>query len=150
MQGKVPFFTFEYNGVEDHPCGCREKIVNLCFVSRVTGSPLRVQGKVLIPSVIWSLVRITPACAGKSKRHNGFAATTKDHPCVCREKKRFIAVVNVGKGSPLRVQGKGHYYIAYRQQSGITPACAGKRKCITQCLRCYRDHPCVCREKVSV
>ncbi len=51
---------------KDHPCVCREKLTVLYEHSVIPGSPLRVQGKELHNTDIFSQVRITPACAGKS------------------------------------------------------------------------------------
>ena len=53
-------------GVIDHPCVCREKIVEPCNILAPAGSPLRVQGKVILFGCIDWRYRITPAWAGKS------------------------------------------------------------------------------------
>ena len=71
--------------------------------------------------------RITPACAGKSRR--GLLRRT--------------AV----RGSPPRVRGKVEPFKGSMYQSRITPACAGKRsKSMPPCCRSW-DHPRVCGEK---
>ena len=43
--GKSWWHGDETNGIEDHPCVCREKCSASSHVSRQLGSPLRVQGK---------------------------------------------------------------------------------------------------------
>ena len=52
--------------IEDHPCVCREKFLKVRFKTWLSGSPLRVQGKVDFTLAMAKDYRITPACAGKS------------------------------------------------------------------------------------
>ena len=76
-----------------------------------------------------ALLRITPACAGKSPKVDKLQKIAEDHPRVCGEK-----------------------FLQYRDwgaKTGITPACAGKRGSPpTRRTRC-KDHPRVCGEKFS-
>ena len=50
-----------------------------------------------------------------------------DHPRVRGEKIKAVAFGADGKGSPPRARGKGEIAGIAVVQSGITPACAGKR-----------------------
>ena len=90
----------------DHPRVCGEKI----FVPRknikTTGSPPRVRGKAVSSLIVPSASRITPACAGKSKKPCVFKAFDQDHPRVCGEKLFVVLAVPVCRGSPPRVRGK--------------------------------------------
>ena len=52
------------------------------------------------------------------------------------------------RGSPPRVRGKGAGRRSPSSQSGITPACAGKRTRPRRWVRPPRDHPRVCGEKL--
>ena len=58
---------------------------------QITGSPLRVQGKV---DSLFSLAYFF------------LFSFSEDHPCVCREKHNIADVKINAVGSPLRVQGK--------------------------------------------
>ena len=95
---------------KDHPCVCREKLLRKALLILCLGSPLRVQGKVLISINNQNLFRITPACAGKRCWCGCQECNDKDHPCVCREKQYFPMTTWDDIGSPLRVQGKEAHY----------------------------------------
>ena len=105
---------------------CREKISRCVTLVSARGAPLRVQGKVKIQIHISLILRITPACAGKRLWILPLPRTTRDHPCVCREKFHFTAILMEALGSPLRVQGKDGYKVSTSIGDRITPACAGK------------------------
>ena len=92
---------------------------------------------------------ITPACAGKRQRHFGNSGQKRDHPRVCGEKTVVLALALVNQGSPPRVRGKGCKVLTGGLASGITPACAGKRKLAQRDVAAAWDHPRVCGEKNS-
>ena len=104
--GKSAIYRTLQQFIEDHPCVCREKQTNMIGEKSKTGSPLRVQGKVITWYIRHRQIRITPACAGKSYFIRVFADKIQDHPCVCREKFGDIQFRECIGGSPLRVQGK--------------------------------------------
>ncbi len=113
------------------------------------GSPPRVRGKVLITARIISVLRITPACAGKSACARVRMMMKKDHPRVCGEKTSIYFHRFHHKGSPPRVRGKDCPQHVAGRCNRITPACAGKRvPCVFQILW-GQDHPRVCGEKRS-
>ena len=105
--GKSKVFDLFYRIGEDHPRVCGEKFFTLCGVFFDLGSPPRVRGKVHSNHQEGRALRITPACAGKSNRHNQMSQFPEDHPRVCGEKLSFESRV----------------FELFR----ITPACAGKR-----------------------
>ena len=131
----------------DHPRVCGEKVVLSIFLVPLMGSPPRVRGKVtsLIPAL--PLHGITPACAGKSFRSNAVGTLDRDHPRVCGEKGSFPKNVYSGEGSPPRVRGKVRCFCRSSSDSGITPACAGKRAMDALPSFPAGDHPRVCGEK---
>ena len=92
--------------------------------------------------------RITPAYAGKSTRLSLFAIFSGDHPRVCGEKIACGHYMLCYSGSPPRVRGKADPKKHRQRQTGITPACAGKRKVGCACRGCRKDHPRVCGEKL--
>ena len=70
----------------DHPRVCGEKLMAAEQLGRTAGSPPRVRGKDDGLSDCGGRVRITPACAGKSRDQNVDNPAIKDHPRVCGEK----------------------------------------------------------------
>ena len=111
-------------------------------------SPPRMRGKDTIITELANVLRITPACAGKSRCAWLAACHRRDHPRVCGEKSWTPALCAGGQGSPPRVRGKVTQHLLPALCCGITPACAGKR-----CRPEYRnggnqDHPRVCGEKL--
>ena len=75
------------------------------------------------------VVRITPACAGKT-------------PCLS-----LAAVLD--EGSPPRVRGKRPRSAEDCRANRITPACAGKTVALKKALRLTKDHPRVCGENAE-
>ena len=95
-------------------------------------------------------MRITPACAGKSKMVYDCINEHKDHPRVCGEKFSKSTRKRSGIGSPPRVRGKVLSIPAAGGFAGITPACAGKRKYSIRLYELIWDHPRVCGEKLEL
>ena len=86
---------------------CGEKFIDFFLVLLIVGSPPHVRGKER-PSTLQSTEqRITPACAGKRYALKEVAASEKDHPRMCGEKKLSIICTLSQKGSPPHVRGKG-------------------------------------------
>ena len=92
-------------------------------------------------------VGITPACAGKRVLLVHILPRPWDHPRVCGEKMAEEAGKPDGVGSPPRVRGKDGRGGRKAGRSRITPACAGKRPCMTTETTPRKDHPRVCGEK---
>ena len=107
------------------------------------------RGKAYQFSLFLTILRITPACAGKRfytvLRH----CKVQDHPRVCGEKDALLSDLLLPVGSPPRVRGKvgpGDFFIIVNR---ITPACAGKRQKGGVGCVCVGDHPRVCGEKTK-
>ena len=96
-----------------------------------------------------SALRITPACAGKSRQFGNTVGKTGDHPRVCGEKLCHNELRLRQRGSPPRVRGKVVLATSSRPMQRITPACAGKRHLGGAPTRNSKDHPRVCGEKRS-
>ena len=71
--------------------------------------------------------RITPAYAGKSHALKKFTELTGDHPRLCGEKPDGYYKAKDITGSPPPMRGKGRLWTIHADDSGITPAYAGKR-----------------------
>ena len=133
--------------MQDHPRMCGEKKAPALSILLRSGSPPHVRGKVERARALIPGYRITPACAGKSKAHDYIFPVSQDHPRMCGEKTFYYRFCSFNLGSPPHVRGKGLVHDLKAQQSGITPACAGKRFHITSSCPASRDHPRVCGEK---
>ena len=143
---KVPFLPPH----QDHPRVCGEKARSICRPLCKMGSPPRMRGKVSVHSAFSPFVRITPACAGKSRRLSHCRSQFWDHPRVCGEKLfRFILVLHP-LGSPPRMRGKVIPVHSRSSPPRITPAYAGKSCTVCQRSEDCWDHPRVCGEKASV
>ena len=131
----------------DHPRVCGEKTRYQNLKTTIQGSPPRVRGKVQPAAAGNPAERITPACAGKSCLAAIYAYNEGDHPRVCGEKSVPLRCSISAVGSPPRVRGKAGQSQHPAEQSGITPACAGKRPCMMGAFCPLKDHPRVCGEK---
>ena len=94
-----------------------------------------------------STAGITPAYAGKRTQKTNTSGVLRDHPRVCGEKSVPLRCSISAVGSPPRVRGKAGQSQHPAEQSGITPACAGKRPCMMGAFCPLKDHPRVCGEK---
>ncbi len=132
---------------EDHPRVCGEKYVHAAGGYPQKGSPPRVRGKGPSQAQPPRTAGITPACAGKSSARKGKTGCRGDHPRVCGEKVGLPASPGGWWGSPPRVRGKAVDGFPDDGDTGITPACAGKRLSQRPACGRLRDHPRVCGEK---
>ena len=91
-------------------------------------------------------MRITPACAGKTRLQLLVPACPEDHPRVCGENVFSGMLICWQIGSPPRVRGKLALTLAKKKSKRITPACAGKTKRYGTAWNSHKDHPRVCGE----
>ncbi len=66
---------------------------------------------------------------------------------MCGEKTVMVKGQERHLGSPPRMRGKGVVHVFVPEKFGITPACAGKSRFLTNFRFHMRDHPRVCGEK---
>ena len=111
------------------------------------GSPPRVRGTEPPSASIEYRVRITPACAGNSKRIFDGNRIGTDHPRVCGEQVDKLRQEGALEGSPPRVRGTDGVTAEAHTIEGITPACAGNRAAGRMEGINMRDHPRVCGEQ---
>ena len=132
---------------QDHPRMCGEKPNSTRGYPFVSGSPPHVRGKGALVVADRLLIRITPACAGKSSVRQRVLLSLWDHPRMCGEKTGFGKSAFTKSGSPPHVRGKGERKTGKTRRVGITPACAGKRM-HQWCRKIANwDHPRMCGEK---
>ncbi len=113
-------------GFWDHPRVCGEKFAPLPPASFAQGSPPRVRGEVFGSTPTFSMIGITPACAGRSRRPWRCRPLSWDHPRVCGEKAQRAQNLRRAGGSPPRVRGEALVCVIVFMEVRITPACAGR------------------------
>ena len=92
--GKSYANTFHNLRRQDHPRLCGEKRFAPAFSSLVMGSPPPMRGKGTATGFGASLMRITPAYAGKSGVFSLLDFVEKDHPRLCGEKPSGLFTVS--------------------------------------------------------
>ena len=113
------------------------------------GSPPRVRGTARTSRSPCRSCRITPACAGNSRKCWRFGRRWGDHPRVCGEQGTRIPVTLIVQGSPPRVRGTEMHDMYQRFHIGITPACAGNSHHVKHLKDRPEDHPRVCGEQIT-
>ena len=106
--GKSPDEVLTATMLWDHPRVCGEKRKLLRRALYHAGSPPRVRGK--------------------EAAQTAFGCRVEDHPRVCGEKSTRWIRWRAAEGSPPRVRGKDRQSPRRSLLTGITPACAGKRR----------------------
>ena len=112
----------------DHPRMCGEKPCLAFSFPKSIGSPPHVRGKDPAPVTSVEDIRITPACAGKSRIAAKLLGRCEDHPRMCGEKRKAAPALQKTAGSPPHVRGKEVNTLRLVCGAGITPACAGKSR----------------------
>ena len=99
-------------------------------LSILAGSPPHARGR--LSTLIWKKAtsRITPACAGKTLYEISAIRWTADHPRMRGEDKNEAVEAAKPEGSPPHARGRLYDFESFFEDTGITPACAGKTPCI--------------------
>ena len=134
----------------DHPRLCGEKMVDVDTIAIASGSPPPVRGKGVDCGTVQGVLRITPACAGKSPNQRCQRPEDQDHPRLCGEKQIDFDGKWIKPGSPPPVRGKDRRRAGPLRAPGITPACAGKSHIATVLRETFKDHPRLCGEKNDI
>ena len=145
--GKRPTAKGCSSGSRDYPSVCGEKTPDASSTTKSIGSPPRMRGKAKRHVADDGMIGITPAYAGKSEVFGYQEAWAEDHPRVCGEKVEPNVFSFQIRGSPPRVRGKEGKPNEQGLLTGITPACAGKRRKTSSDRTRATDHPRVCGEK---
>ena len=85
--------------------------------------------------------RITPACAGNSRRRRGHYCRGGDHPRLRGEQPIVAPNSFAGQGSPPLARGTDSGHHRREQRPRITPACAGNRSPSRRLQKSLEDHP---------
>ena len=108
------------------------------------------RGKVRYILVKCSILRITPAYAGKRQNDVTKNEIDRDHPRVCGEKLLLPLERFQQRGSPPRMRGKVSCASVTFSSARITPAYAGKSDFNLDTATANRDHPRICGEKKAM
>ena len=95
-----------YAGERDHPRLCGEKPLSCRLSVPHRGSPPPMRGKGVSTGDECSVIRITPAYAGKSSAASAQRLPRQDHPRLCGEKSFRIVCDKSLAGSPPPMRGK--------------------------------------------
>ena len=134
---------------QDHPRLCGEKLPWDIYEVLTLGSPPPMRGKVQYLIILDTLIRITPAYAGKSDLLQASEHCQQDHPRLCGEKSPASPHKPITPGSPPPMRGKGYGRGSADPVFGITPAYAGKSTWKYMPFVTSQDHPRLCGEKFS-
>ena len=105
------------------------------------GSPPHARGRHMVAIVHYANRRITPACAGKTRRNRWLRKRSTDHPRMRGEDKACTDVWNGAAGSPPHARGRRGDVGSWAGGPGITPACAGKTLGLLWFFVLFWDHP---------
>ena len=109
----------------DHPRMCGEHYGDSDFVNELEGSSPHVRGARFIKSATQDAVGIIPACAGSTTGSPGRAHSRRDHPRMCGEHTKELAIGECTVGSSPHVRGARLTLSTQPPATGIIPACAG-------------------------
>ena len=104
--GKTGHYSKVHVRGADHPRVCGKNAAEDGGIGYGVGSPPRVREKLLQKKLQQPLLRITPACAGKTRAGLTESPVMLDHPRVCGKNISLDVVIIFILGSPPRVREK--------------------------------------------
>ena len=123
---------------------CGKDWTRCTFWREIRGSPPHVRERLPIAHLFFPLLRITPACAGKTDFGFINLTTNRDHPRMCGKDVSPYRELQTNPGSPPHVRERRVQVGKAADDVGITPACAGKTRPVRLAELCMRDHPRMC------
>ena len=134
---------------KDHPRRCGENFFRFPLFCPTAGSPPQVRGKLFVRALPDTLLRITPAGAGKTLHGRRGHCTRRDHPRRCGENSATPSASPETQGSPPQVRGKLLFSNIDFLRQRITPAGAGKTVLSSVACLQGKDHPRRCGENLG-
>ena len=125
----------------DHPRMRGEDIQWHFSLLLQAGSPPHARGRLTTVAHKNVIVRITPACAGKTASDSSIENCTLDHPRMRGEDRPQILRAELGEGSPPHARGRLTHHFSEKAMERITPACAGKTSSAGTARTGVTDHP---------
>ena len=124
--GKTVFGCCRGCGAWDHPRMRGEDAATAATLAGIVGSPPHARGRRLPARSSRARRRITPACAGKTRRHESSISSQTDHPRMRGEDGPPKPSYAEETGSPPHARGRPFINAIVGALGRITPACAGK------------------------
>ena len=134
----------------DHPRLRGEKRRGFITRTYTHGSPPLTRGKEVERLLLFLLLGITPAYAGKRRNRAINRRIARDHPRLRGEKKTGTPAADRRRGSPPLTRGKAKANANRRNAHRITPAYAGKSGAVARFNLDNEDHPRLRGEKYWV
>ena len=128
----------------DHPRMCGKDCRAVFHTLLQGGSPPHVRERLDEPLKDEPVIRITPACAGKTSVSLAVLDPWRDHPRMCGKDGFTQSSTKACRGSPPHVRERPRIDELVAAKVGITPACAGKTSLCVFSLSSRRDHPRMC------
>ena len=122
----------------------------LAVPALASGSPPPMRGTLLFYYQNLNPGRITPAYAGNTKPFGVGSAGRQDHPRLCGEHWMRPAFRRKDVGSPPPMRGTHEDNKQFSHPSRITPAYAGNTPPVLLPSGCFKDHPRLCGEHVTI
>ncbi len=133
----------------EHPRVCGDDAVTPSQARATTGAPPRVRGRQPRGPDGSPARRSTPACAGTTALRSGRRWRTGEHPRVCGDDSRTIALPFTPGGAPPRVRGRRHRLLDATGLRWSTPACAGTTPSGSSPTATGWEHPRVCGDDTA-
>ena len=122
-----------------------------CFSAlSIPGSPPHVRERLCLHPCCQVEIRITPACAGKTRRAGAVRGRKRDHPRMCGKDSHITATRAKPTGSPPHVRERPFRIVVIIITAGITPACAGKTLPHRRHYHHCWDHPRMCGKDAAL
>ena len=147
--GKTMFADVSAAKSTAHPRVCGENRRAASAARWARGSSPRVRGKPVREVPGFRVLRLIPACAGKTRRSLFKPQSSRAHPRVCGENWCFEHAGETVPGSSPRVRGKPHRPGREDRHSRLIPACAGKTRKSSPASGTAEAHPRVCGENTD-
>ena len=132
-----------------HPRACGENKIKGLKPDIQVGSSPRVRGKRHRGCVGWSIIRLIPARAGKTRSTRLWRLSRRAHPRACGENRPAPSRPGAFEGSSPRVRGKRGPVSATDSHARLIPARAGKTSTSSTPAGTPRAHPRACGENVE-
>ena len=123
--GSTPQMTHSISITWDHPRMCGEHGTPFSSSLSLMGSSPHVRGARRDMDPVQPAAGIIPACAGSTTGSPGRAHSRRDHPRMCGEHTKELAIGECTVGSSPHVRGARLTLSTQPPATGIIPACAG-------------------------
>ena len=124
--GRICISVLFRSNVEDHPRIRGKNLIFLLVINMQEGSPPHTREEWCDKEIIWRLLGITPAYAGRINILAGIYMLKEDHPRIRGKNEGFNVGDSILPGSPPHTREEFNSYRFRRSLRRITPAYAGR------------------------